>query len=125
MREADTAMWLHNKLSTDDMWSGTNIWSLLTADVLRNIQDCFHTLDSQVKIKLLMSFLYIPRRSAQEISSELIDILEIGANDSDDWVRILAEILRLYPETGSLNFDLENVNPVFAAVVQDIRQTSM
>jgi negative elongation factor A len=122
MRDVDTAMWLHNKLSSDDMWSGTNIWSFLTTDVLRNIQDCFHTLDSQVKIKLLMSFLYIPRRSAQEMSSELNDILEIGSGDSDDWVRILSEILRTYPETGSLNIDLENVSPVFAAIVQDIRQ---
>ena len=124
MREVDTAMWLHNKLSSDDMWSGTNIWSLLTTDVLRNIQDCFHTLDSQVKIKLLMSFLYIPRRSGQEMSSELNDILEIGSGDSDDWVRILSEILRHYPETGSLNIDLENVSPVFAAIVQDIKQIS-
>jgi negative elongation factor A len=124
MREVDTAMWLHNKLSSDNMWSGTNIWSLLTADVLRNIPDCFHTLDTQVKIKLLMSFLYIPRRSAQEMGSELNDILEIGSSDSDDWVRILSEILRNYPETGSLNTDLENVSPVFAAIVQDIRQTS-
>ena len=124
MREVDTAMWLHNKLSSDNMWSGTNIWSLLTADVLRNIPDCFHTLDTQVKIKLLMSFLYIPRRSAQEMGSELNDILEIGSSDSDDWVRILSEILRNYPETGRLNTDLENVSPVFAAIVQDIRQTS-
>ena len=124
MREIDTAMWLHNKLSSDDMWSGTNIWSMLNTDVLRNIQDCFHTLDSQVKIKLLMSFLYIPRRSAQEMSSELNEILDIGSGDSDDWVRILSEILRSYPETGGLNVDLENVSPVFAAIVSDIRQTS-
>ena len=124
MRELDTAMWLHNKLSSDDMWSGTNIWSMLTTDVLRNIQDCFHTLDSHVKIKLLMSFLYIPRRNAQQMSSELNDILEIGSGDSDDWVRILSEILRNYPETGSLNVDLESVSPVFAAIVHDIRQTS-
>ena len=124
MREADTALWLHNKLSSDDMWSGTNIWSSLTKEVLRNTQECFHTLDSQVKIKLLMSFLYIPRRSAEELSSELNEILEIGCNDTDEWVRILSEILRNFPETGNLNVDLENVSSIFSAIVQDLKQTS-
>ena len=124
MREADTALWLHNKLSSDDMWSGTNIWSFLTKEVLRNTQECFHTLDSQVKIKLLMSFLYIPRRSAEELSSELNEILEIGCNDTDEWVRILSEILRNFPETGNLNVDLENVSSIFSAIVQDLKQTS-
>ena len=124
MREADTALWLHNKLPSDDMWSGTNIWSSLTKEVLRNTQECFHTLDSQVKIKLLMSFLYIPRRSAEELSSELNEILEIGCNDTDEWVRILSEILRNFPETGNLNVDLENVSSIFSAIVQDLKQTS-
>lgn len=124
VREADTALWLHNKLSSDDMWSGTNIWSFLTKDVLRNTQECFHSLDSQVKIKLLMSFLYIPRRSAEELSSDLNEILEIGCNDTDEWVRILSEILRSFPETGNLNIDLENISSTISEIVQDLRQTS-
>ena len=71
-----------------------------------------------------MSFLYIPRRSAEELSSELNEILEIGCNDTDEWVRILSEILRNFPETGNLNVDLENVSSIFSAIVQDLKQTS-
>ena len=50
VRQADTALWLHNKLSTDDSWSGSSLRSLLTQDVLRNIPECFHRLETQVKV---------------------------------------------------------------------------
>ena len=123
-REVDTGVWLNNKLSNDDMWSGANIWTILTTDILRNIPDCFHNLHSQVKIKILMSFLYIPRRHAQDMSSQLNDILEVSFGDSDDWVRILSEILRNFPETGRLNVDLADVSPVFSEILQDIRLAS-
>ena len=70
VREADTAQWLHNKLSSDDSWSGSSLRSLLTHDVLRNIPECFHSLETQVKVKLLMAFLHLPRRVIEETTAE-------------------------------------------------------
>ena len=78
---ADTALWLHNKLSTDDSWSGSSLRSLLTQDVLRNIPECFHRLETQVKVKLLMAFLHLPRRVIEETNSEMSEIFEIGSQD--------------------------------------------
>ncbi|KAJ7381336.1 hypothetical protein OS493_001461 [Desmophyllum pertusum] len=123
VRQADTALWLHNKLSTDDSWSGSSLRSLLTQDVLRNIPECFHRLETQVKVKLLMAFLHLPRRVIEETNSEMNEIFEIGSQDEDEWVRVLSEILKYYPSTGMLNVHLEHVSPVFSEVAQEVRKT--
>ena len=68
-REGDTALWLHNKLgSTDDLWSGASICSQLSRDKLLSIHDCFHNLQPYVKVKLMLSFLHLPKRSLEEVS---------------------------------------------------------
>ena len=70
VREGDVALWLHNKLgSTDDLWSGSSICSQLTREKLLLIQDCFHNLQPHVKVKLLLSFLHIPKRNVEEVGS--------------------------------------------------------
>lgn len=121
VRQADTALWLHNKLSSEDPWSGSSLRSLLTQDVLKNIPECFHRLEPQVKIKLLMAFLHLPSRVVEETNSELTEILEMGCHDEDEWVRVLSEILKFYPSTGILNVHLEAACPVFAEVTQELR----
>lgn len=63
----NTSLWLHNKLGHNDLWSGGSICSQLNADVLKNIVDCFVDLQSLVKLKLLLSFLHIPRRSVEQV----------------------------------------------------------
>ena len=67
-RDGDTAVWLHNKLgSTDDLWSGSGICSHLTRERLLSIQDCFQHLQPHVKVKLMLSFLHLPKRSVEEV----------------------------------------------------------
>ena len=67
-RDGDTAIWLHNKLgSTDDLWSGTSICSQLTRERLLNIQDCFENLQPHVKVKLILSFIHLPKRNVEEV----------------------------------------------------------
>lgn len=77
VRDSDTSLWLHNKLGTsNDSWTGSSICSQLNAEVLRNIKDCFPDLQTQVKLKLLLSFFHIPRRNVEEVSALLYsDIL--------------------------------------------------
>jgi len=68
-RDADAAVWLHNKLgSTDDLWSGSSICSHMTRDRLLSIQECFQHLQPHVKVKLMLSFLHLPKRSIEEVS---------------------------------------------------------
>lgn len=68
VRDSDISLWLHNKLgTTNDTWISGSICTQLTSDVLRNIKDCFPDLQTQVKLKLLLSFFHIPRRNIAEV----------------------------------------------------------
>ncbi|KAG8184329.1 hypothetical protein JTE90_018734 [Oedothorax gibbosus] len=124
VRDSDTSLWLHNKLGTsNDLWNGGSICSQFNQDVLRNIRECFIELQSQVKLKLLLSFLHIPRRNVEEWKCELEEIVEVGLVDGDQWVSLLSELLRHFPASGLLNYDVSENATVFTDVVQDLRRT--
>ncbi|XP_013790703.1 negative elongation factor A-like isoform X1 [Limulus polyphemus] len=123
VRDSDTSLWLHNKLGTsNDLWSGGSICSQLNQDVLRNIRECFIELQSQVKLKLLLSFLHIPRRNVDEWQVELEEILEVALVDSDQWVSMLAELLKTYCSTGMLNFKIEENTTVFIDLITELKK---
>ncbi|CAH1967768.1 unnamed protein product [Acanthoscelides obtectus] len=126
VRDSDTSLWLHNKLGiSNDSWTGGSICSQLNAEVLRNIKDCFPDLQTQVKLKLLLSFFHIPRRNLEEWKSELEQILDVAVQDSELWVGMLADALKTYPSTGSLNTeisDVDEVRPIFNDLITDLRK---
>ena len=54
---------------------------------------------------------------------ELEDILELAVSDSDQWVAMIAEILRPFPSTGSLAMDVDDSNATFHEVLADLKKT--
>ncbi|CAG2117289.1 unnamed protein product, partial [Medioppia subpectinata] len=124
LSNSDTSLWLHNKLGTShDLWSDTSsIISQLNGDVLRNIRDCFVDLQSQVKLKLLLSFLHISRRNVEQWRTELEEILEVAVEDTDQWVSMLAELLKNYPNNGSINFQLDTNSSSFNDLVIELKK---
>ncbi|KAJ2940471.1 hypothetical protein O0L34_g6401 [Tuta absoluta] len=126
VRDSDTSLWLHNKLGiSNDSWTTGSICTQLNAEVLRNIKDCFPDLQTQVKLKLLLSFFHIPRRSVEEWKNELEEIIEVAAVDSDLWVAMLAEVLKTFPSTGTLNTEIaefDETRPVFSDMIAELRR---
>ncbi|XP_006874163.1 PREDICTED: negative elongation factor A [Chrysochloris asiatica] len=123
MRESDTGLWLHNKLgATDELWAPPSIASLLTAAVIDNIRLCFHGLSSAVKLKLLLGTLHLPRRAVDEMKAALTEIIQLATLDSDPWVLMVADILKSFPDTGSLNLDLEEQNPNVQDILGELRE---
>ena len=62
----DVALWLHNKLgSSDANWCSSQLASQLSVNNLAYIPQAFANLSPQVKYRLLMSFLFIPKRQLQ------------------------------------------------------------
>uniref|UniRef100_A0A8C5P7U8 Negative elongation factor complex member A n=1 Tax=Leptobrachium leishanense TaxID=445787 RepID=A0A8C5P7U8_9ANUR len=123
MRESDTGLWLHNKLgSADELWSPPSIASLLTASVIDNVRLCFHNLSSAVKLKLLLGMLHLPRRTVDEMKGALTEIIQLATLDSDPWILMVADILKSFPDTGSLNLDLEEQNPNVQDILGELRE---
>ena len=52
-KERDLHLWLQSKL--EDPWSGENLASLLKEDMLCKIANEFETINSQVKVKILIA----------------------------------------------------------------------
>ncbi|XP_055323389.1 negative elongation factor A [Sitodiplosis mosellana] len=124
-RDSDTSLWLHNKLGTSSEWTSGSICSQLNKEVLRNIKDCFADLQTQVKLKLLLSFFHIPRRLVEEWKTELDEVIEVAALDSELWVSMIAETIKTFPATGSLNTeisDYEETRPIFTDMVNELRK---
>ncbi|KAM8940522.1 negative elongation factor A [Pelodytes ibericus] len=123
MRESDTGLWLHNKLgSADELWAPPSIASLLTASVIDNVRLCFHNLSSAVKLKLLLGMLHLPRRTVDEMKGALTEIIQLATLDSDPWILMVADILKSFPDTGSLNLDLEEQNPNVQDILGELRE---
>ncbi|KAL0811250.1 hypothetical protein ABMA28_009676 [Loxostege sticticalis] len=126
VRDSDTSLWLHNKLGTsNDSWTSGSICTQLNAEVLKNIKDCFPDLQTQVKLKLLLSFFHIPRRNVEEWRNELEEIIEVAAVDSDLWVAMLAEVLKTFPSAGTLNTEIaefDETRPIFSDMIGELRR---
>ncbi|KAG7330424.1 hypothetical protein KOW79_006646 [Hemibagrus wyckioides] len=123
MRDSDTGLWLHNKLgSTDELWTPSSIGSLLTVSVIDNIRLCFSNLSPPVKLKLLLGMLHLPRRTVDEMKDALSEIIQLATVDSEPWVLMVADILKSFPETGSLNLDLEEQNPNVQDILGELRE---
>uniref|UniRef100_A0A665UZA8 HDAg domain-containing protein n=1 Tax=Echeneis naucrates TaxID=173247 RepID=A0A665UZA8_ECHNA len=123
MKDSDTGLWLHNKLgSTDELWTPPSIASLLTVSVIDNIRLCFSSLSPPVKLKLLLGMLHLPRRTVDEMKESLSEIIQLATVDSEPWVLMVADILKSFPETGSLNLDLEEQNPNVQDILGELRE---
>uniref|UniRef100_A0A7N6ACP9 HDAg domain-containing protein n=1 Tax=Anabas testudineus TaxID=64144 RepID=A0A7N6ACP9_ANATE len=123
MKDSDTGLWLHNKLgSTDELWTPPSIASLLTVSVIDNIRLCFSSLSPPVKLKLLLGMLHLPRRTVDEMKEALSEIIQLATVDSEPWVLMVADILKSFPDTGSLNLDLEEQNPNVQDILGELRE---
>lgn len=57
---------------------------------------------------------------------ELEEIIELAAVDSDLWISMIAEIIKTFPSTGSLNTDFSDLDehrPLFGELINDLKKT--
>lgn len=52
----------------------------------------------------------------------LTEIIQLASLDSDPWILMVADILKSFPDTGSLNLDLEEQNPNVQDILGELRE---
>ncbi|XP_047675762.1 negative elongation factor A isoform X2 [Tachysurus fulvidraco] len=57
-----------------------------------------------------------------EMKDALSEIIQLATVDSEPWVLMVADILKSFPETGSLNLDLEEQNPNVQDILGELRE---
>jgi len=53
---------------------------------------------------------------------ELEEILHTAMYDTDQWVAMVGDMLKTYPETGSLNCDIDPTHCFFHEVISDLKK---
>jgi hypothetical protein len=87
----DIEAWLGAKL--EDPWASEKISSFLTNEILQHTKNKFSSMDTSIKLKLLHSFISLRKKSFKDMEPEIYEILGIGANDEDEWVRMISTML--------------------------------
>ena len=112
--------WLTSKLESP--WSSGNIGSQLSEESLAAIDRNFYSLDTLVKLRLVISFLYLSKGLRKEFNNRLEAIIGKGCNDTDPWVNVLYSMFKLWPSTTQLSCDSENA--LFQRSVAEIEASS-
>jgi len=60
-------------------------------------------LNSQVKIRILMSMLHLSTGRLEKLEEHFSKLIEVSLNDTDPWVKVTAGILRYFPVNRQLN----------------------
>merc|ERR1719192_1742711 len=85
---------------------------------------CFEPLQSNVKVKLLLSFLHMPRRQLEqhEWRQELNAIVEMASNDTDQWVMMVADLMKTFPNQALFNLEeiSEAAEEPFGDVIKEL-----
>ncbi len=71
--------------------------------------------------ELILNFANISFLSRQ-MKEALSEIIQLATVDSEPWVLMVADILKSFPETGSLNLDLEEQNPNVQDILGELRE---
>lgn len=57
-----------------------------------------------------------------QMKEALSEIIQLATVDSEPWVLMVADILKSFPDTGSLNLDLEEQNPNVQDILGELRE---
>lgn len=56
------------------------------------------------------------------MNGALTEIIQLATLDPDPWVLMVADILKSFPDIGSLNLDLEEQNPNVQDILAELRE---
>ena len=114
-------MWLQNRLSGADNWCSKSAAMMLDRQVLASIKDAFHTMESQVKLRLILSLFHLSHVQIEEFSQELSEILQQAVTDRDQWTSTVARIMVTLYSPDYLD-SLKNANQYLADFFNNVTE---
>lgn len=72
LRDIDLVKWLDNKLGdTNELWSGSQTSSLLTKEMLIELESCFEALEPHVKLKIIQAIPHLSPKLVKLVSVKI------------------------------------------------------
>ncbi|KAH8738824.1 apicomplexan specific protein [Cryptosporidium ryanae] len=94
-------------------WSSCQASSMLTKDLVDYIVPRFQDCSTPIKVRIIMSILYISDSLRITCKDKFMTILNCGELDRDDWVRKLSRLLIPYVQRGVLDIGETDTETAF------------
>ncbi|KAK6589854.1 apicomplexan specific [Cryptosporidium xiaoi] len=94
-------------------WSSCQASSMLTKDLVDYIVPRFQDCSTPIKVRIIMSILYINDSLRIACKDKFMSILNCGELDRDDWVRKLSRLLIPYVQKGVLDLGETDTETAF------------
>ncbi|EFO23538.2 hypothetical protein LOAG_04945 [Loa loa] len=123
LRDLDLVKWLDNKLGdNNELWSGRQAASLLSREMLVELETCFQALESHVKLKIILAVPHLSYRLITMWKEPLINLLELARRDADDWIETVADMYREYPNRQCITPTPTNADSYFCKSLDELRK---
>ncbi|KAL3128500.1 apicomplexan specific protein [Cryptosporidium hominis] len=94
-------------------WSSCQASSMLTKDLVEYMVPRFQDCSTPIKVRIIMSILYISDSLRESCKQEFMNILNFGELDRDDWVRKLSRLMIPYVQKGVLDLGETDTETAF------------
>ncbi|OII72229.1 uncharacterized protein cubi_01562 [Cryptosporidium ubiquitum] len=94
-------------------WSSWEASSMLTKDLVEYMVPRFQDCSTPIKVRIIMSILYISDYLRESCKQEFMSILNFGELDRDDWVRKLSRLMIPYVQKGVLDLGETDTETAF------------
>lgn len=84
-------------------WSSASAASLIDSELLAYLQPRFHRCSTPLKVRVILSFLYLPEKVRQENREALLRVLGEAEVDRDEWVKKLSRLVSSFVAVGSID----------------------
>ncbi|TMS36279.1 hypothetical protein L596_003479 [Steinernema carpocapsae] len=103
--DQDLVKWIEAKLGDpSELWSGSLASSLLSREMLTELETCYQELDNHVKLKIILAISHLSHRLLQQFRQPLERLLTLARRDVDEWVEAIASMHQTVFENGSISF---------------------
>ncbi|KAF9578167.1 hypothetical protein BGW38_006177, partial [Lunasporangiospora selenospora] len=98
--------WLVQHLTSP--WHGhQTVASELGNDILVNIKERWSQLESSVRLGVLFSLISLKKAQQIQLREKCQELIDSACTDTDDWVKLISQMLKDYPKEASLRFNVE------------------
>ncbi|KAK6765975.1 hypothetical protein RB195_025718 [Necator americanus] len=120
LKDMDLVNWLEKKLNDAGVWSGRMTASMLSREMLEELETCFQAIDVQTKLKIICCIPHMNPRKMSMVHSALTTLLDLASKDADDWVETIADMYRDITSTGVIIPVSTNKDSHFAKTLEDL-----
>uniref|UniRef100_A0A915D0G9 HDAg domain-containing protein n=1 Tax=Ditylenchus dipsaci TaxID=166011 RepID=A0A915D0G9_9BILA len=123
LRDQDLVKWIENKLGDpNELWAGRQASTLLTQEMIVELETCFQALEPHVKLKIIQSISHLSPRLVQLWRQPLTNLIELARRDADDWVETVADMYRDFPEQKCIRCEPSNKDSYFNKTLEELHR---